>query len=677
MDRTGRQSIRRWCSPQLRRYHALHGRNCGPGPMNTRPPRPRAGRLAYLIGAANGICAGCANLLKKIIANGHSRPRAEARASREPVAVLCDAQVIRGNVSRQSRRLSPAAQKAYDHFPQGDDVMCRPCRRRSGAWVVALSLYSAATAVLGQDSSSQLGVEVAIPAHLQDGDEFKIPVSQLIAYGSRLFTAKFTIQEGAGRPLSKGTGAPLSDSSSPLVFPRNFDRISAPEANACSGCHNSPVAGAGGDRVTEVFVLAQRFDHLTFDHDDGIVMRGAVDESGKFVTLDSATNDRKTIGMNGAGFIEMLARQMTADLRAERDATPLASSVQLTSKGISFGVLTHNGDGSWDVSRVQGLAAPSLTTNGTTPPSLIIRPLHQAGNVVSLRQFSNTAFNQHHGMQSEERFGLNTDPDGDGFVNELTVADLTAVSLFQATLAVPGRVIPNDPAVERANRVGEGVFNQIGCASCHATLALTSENNPGLPGQPGWFYFEPNPYNPATGPNSPNLLLGAPKYPASAPAVGVDLTSERLPLPRLQARDGRVMVPAYTDLKLHDISATSDPRTDPECEPLDQNQPAGTAAFFAGNCKFITRKLWGFYNQGGAFMHHGKFTTAREAVEAHNGEALPQRQAYDALPLDLQNDVIEFLKSLQVLPPNSRSLVVDENGNPKRWPPGADSPADR
>ena len=118
-------------------------------------------------------------------------------------------------------------------------------------------------------------------------------------------------------------------------------------------------------------------------------------------------------------------------------------------------------------------------------------------------------------MQSEERFGLNADPDGDGFTNELTVADLTSVSLFQATLAVPGRVIPNDPAVEHANRRGETVFNQIGCASCHATLPLTSENNPGLPGQPGWIYFEPNPYNPAAGPNSPNLQLGNPKYPVT------------------------------------------------------------------------------------------------------------------------------------------------------------------
>lgn len=53
-------------------------------------------------------------------------------------------------------------------------------------------------------------------------------------------------------------------------------------------------------------------------------------------------------------------------------------------------------------------------------------------------------------------------------------------------------------------------------------------------------------------------------------------------------------------------------------------------------------------NQGGAFMHHGKFTTAREAVEAHNGEALSERRAFDALPADRQNDLIEFLKSLQV-----------------------------
>lgn len=279
-----------------------------------------------------------------------------------------------------------------------------------------LSPFAIVIAAFGQVSNSQIGREVAIPIHLQDGEEFTIPTAELIQFGAKLFNAKFTIQEGAGRPLSKGTGAPISDPSSPLVFPRNFDRISSPDANACSGCHNSPIPGAGGDRVTEVFVLAQRFDHLTMDHSDGITTRGAVDESGKFVTMENATNDRKTIGMNGSGFVEMLARQMTADLQAERDATPAGNSVHLVSRGIPFGTLMHNADGTWDTSHVQGLAAPSLSSKGITPPSLIIRPLHQAGNVISIRQFSNNAFNHHHGMQSEERFGLNTDADGDGVV---------------------------------------------------------------------------------------------------------------------------------------------------------------------------------------------------------------------------------------------------------------------
>jgi len=98
--------------------------------------------------------------------------------------------------------------------------------RVSCQWLVALSVFAFVTMALGQSPNSRIGREVAIPRHLQDGEEFNTPLSQLIQYGSQLFTAKFTIQEGAGRPLSKGTGAALSDPTSPLLFPRNFDRIS-------------------------------------------------------------------------------------------------------------------------------------------------------------------------------------------------------------------------------------------------------------------------------------------------------------------------------------------------------------------------------------------------------------------------------------------------------------------
>jgi hypothetical protein len=362
--------------------------------------------------------------------------------------------------------------------------------------------------------------------------------------------------------------------------------------------------------------------------------------------------------MHGSGFLEMVARQMTADLQAIAAATPAGSSRQLISKGVAFGRLTHNVDGSWDTSKVVGLPAPSLKTTGTTAPSLVIQPYHQAGAVVSLRQFTNNAMNHHHGIQSEERFGMNVDADGDGVVNELTTADMTAISVYQAALPVPGQVIPNNMAVEHAVRQGERVFDAIGCNHCHVD-ALPLDKR-------GWIYTEPSPYNP-TG----NLQVGPTNYPVTAPALSVDLTSSHLAGPRLQpdAR-GVVMVQAYTDLKLHDISATSNPATDPECEPLDQNQPAGTPGFFAGNCKFITRKLWGFYNQGGAFMHHGKFTTAREAVEAHAGESITERMAFDALPAAQQDNLIEFLKSLQVLPPGAKSRVVDEHGNPKVWDPG-------
>jgi hypothetical protein len=521
-------------------------------------------------------------------------------------------------------------------------------------WIAALSPLVLAAGALAQ--SPEIGREVAIPAHLQDGDEFRTPVRQLIQYGLQLFNARFTVQEGAGRPLSKGTGAPISDPSRPLLFPRNFDRLSSPEANSCAGCHNAPNTGGGGDRVTEVFVLAQRFDHLTFDHNDGLPLRAAVDESGKFVTMDSAANDRKTIGMNGSGFLEMVARQMTDDLRAIAAGTPPGTSRRLVTKGVSFGIIAHNGDGTWNTSKVVGLPAPSVKSSDITPPTLIILPYHQAGAVVSIRQFTNNATNHHHGMQAEERFGLATDPDGDGVTNELTVADITAISVFQATMPVPGRVIPDDPAVERAVLDGEQLFDRVGCSSCHRD-ALPLDRQ-------GWLYTEPNPYNPIG-----NLQVGSSKYPLTAPPLTVDLTSDQLPQPRLHPNGrGVIMVPAYTDLKLHDISATSDAATDPQCEPLDQNQPAGSAAFFAGNCKFITRKLWGFYNQGGAFMHHGKFTTAREAIEAHYGEALAQRQAFDGLPSEQQDELIEFLKSLQVLPPGSRSRVVDEHGHPRAFP---------
>ena len=514
--------------------------------------------------------------------------------------------------------------------------------------LVVISVCCAAGSTLLSQSS--IGREVAVPNHLADGQEYSIPLKDLLAHGHKLFTAVWTIEEGGGRPLTKGTGSSLSNLSNPLVFPRNFNRISAPDANSCAGCHNVPIAGGGGDIVANVFVLGQRFDFATFDGNETLADQGAVDESNALVTLQSIANSRATLGMSGSGYIEMLARQMTADLQAIRDATLPGGSQALVTKGVSFGRIARLVNGAWDVSQVEGLVAPSLKTGGpANPPSLIIRPFHQASNVISLRQFTNNAFNHHHGIQSTERFGVDTDPDGDGFVNELTRADVTAASLFQAVMAVPGRVIPNDPEIESAVLLGEQRFQQVKCTSCHV---------PSLPlDRQGWFYSEPNPYNPAG-----NLQVG------QAPTYTVDLTGGNLPTPRLRPTGGVIYVPAFTDLKVHNIC---DGPNDPNRERLDMNQTAGSPGFFAGNERFITRKLWGTANEP-PFFHHGLFTTLRQAIFAHAGEALAARQAFQALPSHEQDAVVEFLKTLQVLPPGTQSLIVDENGKRKTWPPKRD-----
>ncbi len=267
----------------------------------------------------------------------------------------------------------------------------RQPRGRVVATRLALALLAAAACSMLLYSQTRIGVEVAIARHLADGEEATLPLARLLQQGQQLFTANWTAQEGGGRPLTKGTGAALSDSGSELRFPRNFNRLSGPDANSCAGCHNAPfgIAGGGGDIVANVFVLGQRFDFVTFDGSDPLMTRGTFDEAGKAVTLGTLANSRITIGMFGSGYIEMLARQMTAEMQAIRDATLPGSSRPLVTKGVSFGVIARLPDGRWDTSRVEGLAAPSLATAGaSSPPSLIVRPFHQAGNVISLRQFT-------------------------------------------------------------------------------------------------------------------------------------------------------------------------------------------------------------------------------------------------------------------------------------------------
>src|SRR5262249_15078155 len=145
------------------------------------------------------------------------------------------------------------------------------------------------------------------------------------------------------------------------TFPDNFNRSSGPEANSCSGCHNEPRPGGGGDNVANVFVLAQLNDFTD-------------DISG------NTANERGTLGMWGSGAIEMLAREMTGDLLAIRSAALKQAAAtnqpvtrDLLTKGVSFGRITAQPDGGTDLSQIEGV-----------DKDLIIKPFHQKGVVISL-----------------------------------------------------------------------------------------------------------------------------------------------------------------------------------------------------------------------------------------------------------------------------------------------------
>jgi CxxC motif-containing protein (DUF1111 family) len=122
-----------------------------------------------------------------------------------------------------------------------------------------------------------------------------------------------------------------------------------------------------------------------------------------------------------------------------------------------------------------------------------------------------------------------------------------------------------------------------------------------------------------------------------------------------------VWVEAYTDFKLHDICGPGDR------EPIDMNQSQWSKKLQDGNCRFLTKRLWGAANEP-PFFHHGRLTTLRQSILAHAGEATSARRGFEAATDYERNAVIEFLKTLQVLPPGTRDRIVDDTFKPREWP---------
>lgn len=453
---------------------------------------------------------------------------------------------------------------------------------------------------------SEIGEQPAIPAHVSQAAILNgsVTFEEIVGAGERLFSAQFNKLDGQGRPAA--TGHPAHTKRVVGHLP-DFIRTGGPDANSCAGCHNQPRVGGAGEFVSNVFVLAQLEEGLT----DSV--------AAEF------SNERNTLGMMGAGPIELLAREMTAELFEQRktlikeaQAAKTPVTKVLEAKGVTFGKLTALPNGLLDTSKVEGI-----------DEDLIVKPFHQKGVSRSLREFSINAMNHHHGMQPVERFGYeetkSRDYDQDGVPDELSEGDITAISIFQAQLNTPGRVLPRDPAIRAAIVRGERRFSDLGCASCHLPVLVLDDPK----------FCEPYAFN----------LTGTLNDPRRSYCVDLSTQGE-LPRPE-RTTDGKLLIKAYTDLKRHVIC---DKDIAHFCN--EKKRQAGVA-----QNQFLTRKLWDVGNSA-PYGHRGDLTTLTEAILCHGGEGRKSRDAFAVLKPTEQADVIEFLKSLQVLPAGA-PLIVD------------------
>ncbi|MFZ1680676.1 MAG: di-heme oxidoredictase family protein [Rhizobiaceae bacterium] len=423
-------------------------------------------------------------------------------------------------------------------------------------------------------------------------------LDRLVAAGEKLFIGAFTPADGVGRPFATQAILPTKRKRAPQ---HGFFRTAGMDATSCAACHAVPIAGGAGDFVANVFV-SEGFESAGFD------------------SLDPQfSNERNTNHLFGAGLVELLGREMSADLKAIRSAaldearrTGNAVDARLESKGVHFGFITAEPDGSVDQRRVAGVDG-----------DLVVKPFGQKGVFVSLRQFTVNALNHHHGMQADERFGQRwtgeDDFDSDGKASEVSDGDVTALVAWQATRPAPGQRIPDDPAWAEAAAHGDALFDRLGCAVCHVRelpLESTLFEDPG-----------------------PNDAAGTLRRTEVQEATGYDLAA--LPAAAKLRRDdrGRLLVPLFGDLKRHVIAD----------ERISHFGNELLAQRFVERDVFATSELWGI-GATAPYGHRGDLVTLDEAIRAHGGEGQASRNAYVAAGDNERSALIAFLKTLVIEP---------------------------
>jgi len=417
-----------------------------------------------------------------------------------------------------------------------------------------------------------------------DIDAGHFTVNQLFEIGDFLFEHDYTAEEGYGNALP---GLPGGPNPRPNIRRVHFGAFGGPDAGNCVSCHNGGGKGGAGE-----------FANNLLQAGDGDSWLSAV--------------ERQPMQIIGDGYVQQLGIEMTADLQRQRDdakaaaaSSQTAQTVNLSTKGVDFGSIVVQPNGTIDFSRLTGVDT-----------DLVVKPFGWKGRDASLRRFAEGGFRVHFGMLTQPLIAKHCatpipqvvgtgpdchDPDMDGVVDEITEGQLTAISVYLATLQAPVRINPTDPNAFMRVQQGENLFSQVGCAGCHAPALVL--NDPLHQEKPDLTNGAPFRFDPTVDAKEPRLARGS---------------------------DGKVRVELYSDLKRHDMGASlADPK----------------ATFGVAPSVFITRPLWGVAVTS-PYMHDGRAPSLRDAVVVHDGEAAQSRDSFRALAGDDQAKLIEFLGTL-------------------------------
>jgi hypothetical protein len=410
-----------------------------------------------------------------------------------------------------------------------------------------------------------------------------------IRRGRQLFQRKFTRLQGQGPGVGDGAG----DLDNVAV-------IGAGLADSCAACHGRPrgSAGFGGDVATR-------------------------------------PESRDAPHLFGLGLQEMLADEITADLRAIRDrAVETARSggqpvrLPLTSpKGINYGAITALPNGTVDTSQVRGV-------NG----DLRVRPFFAQGQTISIPEFVVGALKFEMGLDSDDpelkaasegaRFltpsGMVLDgatdaieipgPDPSG-ITEIPTSLVDFFEFYLLNYFKPALYKPT-----KGTWAGREAFDRIGCASCHIPdLEIERDRR---------VADVETVYDPVNG-----VFNGL-----FATATGLFSSSRdasRFPPIKRPLRQPFLVQNIFSDFKRHDLG------------------PAFHERNFNGTTQteFMTEALWGVGSTA-PYGHDGRSVNLSEVILRHGGEAEASRTKFAHLSDSERASILEFLQSLVLFPPD-------------------------